>query len=75
MKIVCTEQQYSKLHNKFLYFADQPKVWGFCPLAFEHCANIPCGEITSEKCRKCMIKNIEWEITENHGADMEGKEE
>lgn len=63
MKIVCTKEQYQRLHTQFLNYADQSKIWGFCPLAFEYCSEIPCGKITSEMCRNCMTEHIEWEVT------------
>jgi hypothetical protein len=63
MKIICTRKQKNRLQEEFNRMADIPKVWGHCPLGFIYCQDIPLGDIETEKCRKCVQENIEWEVT------------
>ena len=65
MKIICTIKEKQNLQAVFNQWADIPKIHGYCPFAFIYCSKIPLGDIEKDMCRKCILNNIEWEITDD----------
>lgn len=68
MKIICTEREKEHLLKIFRDMADTSKIQSLsCPFDFLYCSDIPLGNIKSDMCRRCIEKNLVWEVTDIRG--------